>query len=107
MHAYASRACHTHLVQMTSAMLALSPYMHALRAAMYAMRPYTPCGRPPAQSDTKAMALFAYEISQILQERSLECSIASALSVLSCSQIGKCTQQAQCVGHEHNIEAPA
>eukprot|EP00983_Pelagomonas_calceolata_P043951 1139102-Pelagomonas_calceolata.AAC.2 len=45
-----------------------------------------------AQSDSKAMALFAYEISQILQERSLECSIASALSVVSCPQLGKWTE---------------
>lgn len=39
------------------------------------------------QSDTKAMALFAYEISQMLAARSLECALASALSIVTHSPV--------------------
>lgn len=59
------------------------------RAAPWAGSTHAPALPPPQtlQSDTKAMALFAHELGQVLGDRALECALASAMSIVSCSHV--------------------
>jgi hypothetical protein len=46
------------------------------------------------QADVEAMALFALELGNTLHERSLECALASALSVVAYEEGEECRRMA-------------